>query len=101
MPPTTPRECRNDGCTTKVILARVCTRWTALEADARTGLQQAGCLVLVESTAWPLSQLVEHFMTTYEVPEPRARDLALDYPFHRPHRCDPNRAELADNSVRQ
>ena len=89
MAPTKPRECRNPGCDGRVILAQLDGQWRVFDAEARTGAAQAGCHVLVETTAWRLPDLIEHFMARFETPEPQARALALGYPFHRAHRCEP------------
>lgn len=82
--PSEPRPCR-DECGTQVVLARrdVTTRWVALEA--REVDQEPGALVLVDSTAWRPSDLVEHFMARFEIGEPKARDLVAEYPSHRIH----------------
>lgn len=87
--PPKPRACRETGCRTRVILAKrdVTDRWLALEARDRPGFSEeaAGCLVVVDGTAWRPADLIEHFMTQFEIGEPEARALVADYPFHRPH----------------
>jgi len=87
--PSQPRFCRDIGCDTRVILAKrdVTDRWIALEARDQPAFteQSAGCLVIVDGTAWRPVDLIDHFMTRFEIAEPQARALVADYPFHRPH----------------
>jgi len=49
-----------------------------------------GCHVLVAGVAWVPRDLIEHFMTTFEISEDRARQLVEGYPFHRPHHHETN-----------
>lgn len=90
--PAEPRWCRETGCDMKVILARAPGRggqsvWIALEAMDRhpESTEAVGCRVLVDGTAWRPQDLIEHFMTRWEISEEKARELVLDYPHHRPH----------------
>lgn len=87
--PSVPRWCRETGCDTRIILARrdVTTRWLALEARTQPAFTEAsaGCLVVVDDTAWTPADLTTHFMTRFEIAEEKARALVADYPFHRPH----------------
>lgn len=90
--PSEPRWCRATGCDVQVILARldVTERWVALEAKELPAFNQVstGSLVVVDNTAWRPADLIEHFMTRFEIAEEKARDLVADYPFHRPHHHD-------------
>lgn len=90
--PTEPRECREVGCDTQIILARLPgsgtpARWVPLEARTRDTdtAEAAGCVALMGGIAWRPAELVEHLMTRFEIPEPRARERVSEYPHHRPH----------------
>lgn len=86
--PREPRWCRQE-CGTEIILARNPGRdtWVPLEAKTRhpESTEAVGCRVLVDGTAWQPQDLVEQFMTRFEISEEKARALVLDYPHHRPH----------------
>lgn len=87
--PREPRWCRA-GCGMEIILARRPGRegsWVVLEAKDRhpESTEAVGCRVLVDGTAWQPKDLVEQFMTRFEISEEKARALVLDYPHHRPH----------------
>lgn len=87
--PSEPRWCREDGCDTKVVLARrvLTGKWAAYEAEDRPPFspEAAGCHVLVSGQAWAPMDLIEDFQTRFEIAEPKAHELVEGYPFHRPH----------------
>lgn len=91
--PSEPRWCRDDGCDIKVILARraFTGTWAAYEATDRPpfSMEAAGCHVVVAGQAWKPADLIEDFMTRYEISEAKARELVEGYPFHRPHFHEP------------
>lgn len=94
----TPRPCRVDGCDMRVILARRAQsrHWLAFEAQDRPPFTElaAGCWVLVDGVAWKPRDLIEQMQASYEVAEPRARELVAGYPFHRLHtHRDPSKQE--------
>lgn len=83
------RVCRDEGCDVRVILARLADsrRWLAFEAQDRPPFTQASadCHVLVDGLAWRPLDLIAELQATYETTEPRARDLASGFPWHRAH----------------
>lgn len=89
------RDCRDEGCPTRITLARRAgeQRWSAFEATERPPWtpEAAGSLVLVYSPAsrewhaWRPHDLVEHFHVTRGVSEETARELVAGHPWHRLH----------------
>lgn len=64
-------------------------KWIPFEAGDRNPAKDEAvrCWVIVGAQAWRPTDLVEHLMTTREISEEKARELAGGYPWHRPHTC--------------
>ena len=82
-----PRWCREPGCDVRIILATRDGRWLPYEAAERDPGTQAtaGSHVLVGAQAWRREDLIEHFMTQFEISREKAEALVIGYPHHRPH----------------
>lgn len=87
--PAQPRDCRDETCGGRIILARIAgtSTWMPLDADDLPpfSTESTGCRVVVTGQAWLPADLIEDFQVRFEITREKARELVEGYPFHRPH----------------